>query len=405
MNSVTTHKPFTTPFLSDYIFTPSIIKISDHYISTFDHQLAEYEQVFLNPDIERSLISKNELLASFAISKAENSQLTLKEAQDVYALLVADPSYDFIGSKLKTKKKLTQKDHDTLEFFNIVKTFKKFNQHIYPLRTLTPSLVLTIHAELTKGMDIFKKYIPDFTVYNSGMWRDTDSIRVGEFVPAPYTHIESGVSELIHWLQRHPTPTGIAVFHTALYALHPFNNGNKRICRILEHILLRSIGLNAQNLYSTSYYYHTEKIRYYKYLLYSLEHTNLNHFVSFMLESLMYSIVSVLKTSIEVRRSAYIESQSIDTSIKTLIKPLMKKSELQFKQFTRYTRGKMARQTLVTYLRRAVEAGIIEKRVSGRNTYYRLSISIPEEKTLAEWVALAHQKASYLPEDFILIPR
>ncbi|MBU2460530.1 hypothetical protein KKG44_05455, partial [Patescibacteria group bacterium] len=107
----------------------------------------------------------------------------------------------------------------------------------------------------------------------------------------------------------------------------------------------------------------------------------------------------------EVRRSAYIESQSIDTSIKTLIKPLMKKSELQFKQFARYTRGKMARQTLVTYLRRAVEAGIIEKRVSGRNTYYRLSISIPEEKTLAEWVALAHQKASYLPEDFILIPR
>jgi len=135
--------------------------------------------------------------------------------------------------------------------------------------------------------------------------------------------------------------------------------------------------------------------------LYSLEHTNLNHFVSFMLESLMYSIISVLKTSIEVRRSTYIESQSIDTSIKTLIKPLMKKTELQFKQFARYTRGKMARQTLVTYLQRAVDAGIIEKRVSGRNTYYRLSISIPEEKTLTEWVALAHQKSSYLPEDFI----
>ena len=98
MNSVTIQKPFTTPFLSGYIFTPSIIKISDHDISTFDHELAEYEQVFLNPDIERSLISKNELLASFAISKAENSQLTLKEAQDVYALLVADPAYDFIGS-------------------------------------------------------------------------------------------------------------------------------------------------------------------------------------------------------------------------------------------------------------------------------------------------------------------
>lgn len=399
MSTVTIKKPFTTPFLSAYIFTPSIIQISDNDISTFDHELAEYEQIFLNPDIERSLITKNELLASFAISKAENSQLTLKEAQDVYALLTADPAYDFIGSKLRTKGRLTQKDHDKLEFFNIVKTFRTFNQHLYPPSTLTPSLVLDIHVALTRGMDIFKEYLPDFTVYKSGAWRDTDTIRVGELVPAPYTQIESGITELIHWLQHHPTPTGIAIFHTALYALHPFNNGNKRVCRILEHILLRGIGLNRKNLYSTSYYYHTEKIRYYKYLLYSLEHTNLNHFVSFMLESIMYSIISVLKTSIEVRRSAYVESQPIDTSIKTLVKPLMKRTELQFKQFARYTRGKMARQTLVTYLQRAVDAGIIGRRASGRNTYYRLSIAIPEEKTLAAWITFARQKTSYIPEE------
>ena len=137
--------------------------------------------------------------------------------------------------------------------------------------------------------DIFKKHLSDFTVYKSGTWRDNDEIRVGTYVPAPYVEIEKGVSELIGWLKDNQTITGIAVFHTAIYGLHPFNNGNKRVCRILEHVLLRGLGLNNKNLYSTSYYYHKQKARYYKYLLYSLERKNLNHFVSFVLESFVLS--------------------------------------------------------------------------------------------------------------------
>ena len=41
---------------------------------------------------------------------------------------------------------------------------------------------------------------------------------------------------------------------------------------------MTTIQINSKNLYSTSYYYHKEKDRYYKYLLYSLERKNLNHF-------------------------------------------------------------------------------------------------------------------------------
>ena len=63
-----------------------------------------------------SLVKTNFWLL-FAISKAEQSSLTLKEAQDVYNLLLNDPEYDFISQKLKDGKKLTSKDHDHVEFF------------------------------------------------------------------------------------------------------------------------------------------------------------------------------------------------------------------------------------------------------------------------------------------------
>jgi len=359
--------------------------------------------VSLNPDIEKNLISKNELLASFAISKAENSELTLKEAQDVYSLIISDPNYDFVGKKLKVKKKLTQKDYDQLEFFNIAKLFRSLNQKPFPIKELTPEKIRELHLKLTQGLDIFKDDLSEFTVYRAGKFRDNDLIRVGSYVPAPYTEIEQGVDELISYLQKNQTTAGIAIFHTALYGLHPFNNGNKRVCRILEHILLRSLGINEKNLYSTSYYYHKQKERYYKYLLYSLEHKNLNHFVSFMLEALVLSIIDVVKTALEIKRSEFINRQEVLGPEKLVLKPFIKRGEIQFKNLARLTRGKITRPTLVTYLQRVVELDVLKRREAGRNTYYTLNFESPEKETLKRWLIFAKQKLSYIPDDVKLV--
>ncbi len=394
-------KPFTHPFLSTFILAPHVLPFQDEEIISLDAELSKYEQIYLHPDIEKNLISKNELLASFAISKAENSLLTLKEAQDVYNLVLTNTSYDFIADKMKAKQKLTQKDHDKLEFYNIAKTFRTLNEAPCTTEALTPDVITSIHRQLTQGLDIFNGVFSGFTVYKSGVWRDNDLIRVGEYIPAPFNQIREGVDELIEWLKGHATISGIAVFHTALYALHPFNNGNKRVCRVLEHLLLRGLGINGKNLYSTSYYYHKEKPRYYKYLLASLERKNLNHFVSFVEEAIVLSIISVLKTSIEVKRAEFMNKQQIDGQMYLALKPLIKRQEVQYKNLFRYIRNKMARQTFVNYLQKAVEREIITKREIGRATYYQLSVHLPEEKTLGVWIALASKRLDSMPKELV----
>lgn len=403
MVDTTILKPFSQPFLSQFVLSPKNLPLTNEEIMALDKELTNYEQLFLNPDIEKNLITKNELLASFAISKAENSQLTLQEAQDVYNLLLSEPDYDFIGKKLKTKKRLTQKDHDQLEFFNIAKTFRSLNQAEFLIKNLTPEKILELHQHLTQGLDIFEKYLTDFDLYRSGRWRNNNEIRVGNYTPAPFEEIEPGVNELINWLTRNQTITGIAIFHTALYGLHPFNNGNKRVCRILEHLLLRSLGLNNKNLYSTSYYYHQQKQRYYKYLLYSLERKNLNHFVSFVLEALVLSIIDVVKTSFETKRSEFLNRQELDGQMKLALKPLLKQGEIQFKNLARITRDKMARQTLITYLQKAEKQKIILKRELGKTTYYSLNFITPEKETLQKWLAFAKERLTYIPDDIRLI--
>lgn len=387
---------FKTPFLSQFVFTCELLPFTDTELIDHDRDLSIFEQVFLNPDIEKSLISKNELLASFAISKAEQSTLTLTEAQNIYDLVLS-------RNKLQAGKRLTQKDHDKLEFFNIAKTFRTLNQTTFTLDTLTPGFVQNLHKELTQGLDVFEKYLNDFTVYKSGKWRDNDMIRVGSYIPAPNTQIKEGIDELLFWIKDNPTPTNIAIFHTALYALHPFNNGNKRICRILEHLLFRGIGLNPKNLYSTSYYYHKEKLRYYKYLLYSLGRNNLNHFVGFVQESLVLSMFSVIKTSLESKRLEFLIRQTPNNlAMRNILKPLVKRAELQFKHLFKNSSKKMARQTFVTNLQQAVDKNIISKKEMGRSTYYRLLLTVKEEEMIDKWLVFIKQRLTFVPDEYLL---
>jgi Fic family protein len=403
MDNTTILRPFSGPFLSDFVWTPQTLPFTNEEIISLDKELALYEQVFLNPDIEKNLISKNELLASYAISKAEDSELTLTEAQNVYDLIQSDPDYDFIKGKLKAKEKLTKKDYDKLEFFNILKTFRALNRQSFTIDDLTPAKVQFIHKGLTQGLDIFKKYLSAFTVYRSGQWRNNDLIRVGEYIPSSYTHIEKGVEELVQWLKTNQTITGVAIFHTALYGLHPFNNGNKRVCRILEHVLLRSLNMNTKNLYSASYYYHKQKDRYYKYLLFSLERKNLNHFVAFVQEALVLSIIDVVKTSLETKRFEFIQRQEPEGHMELVLRPLIKREALQFKHLARITKNKIARQTLVTYLQRAVDEEIVYKRAQGRTTYYGLKMKSQEADTLQKWLAFAKKRLPYIPDTIRLI--
>lgn len=393
---------FKQEYLAELDFNIEALPFQNDDIYELDKKLLQYERSFLKPETEKFLITKNELLASFAISKAENSELTLKEAGDVHKLLVENKEYKFIGDKLKLKFKLARKDYEKLEFYNVAKTFMELSKHPLSLDDFDLDFIKDLHGKITFGMDLFQKYFLDFSVYKSGQLRNTDNVRVGDYTPPPYEQIEPGIKELISWLKDNVSPVSIAIFHTALYGLHPFNNGNKRVCRILEHILLRAAGLNRQNLYSTSYYYHKQKPRYYSQLHYSLMRNNINHFASFILEAIVLSIISVVKTSMEIKRAEFVKGQETSPNVELVMKPLVKRRELQFKNLFKFLKNKMARQTFVTALDNAVRSRQMLKRGSGRATFYKLNGNFPEEATLDEWLSIARQRLNFIPDDIKL---
>lgn len=395
-------KLFKNEFINKFVIDYDLLNFTNQDLNSLNLELENYDQLFLDPQVEKNLISKNELLSSFAISKAEDSELTLSEAEEVYLSVINNPDYRFLKKKLDSKEILTQKDYEKLEFLNIVKTVRKYNQSLPKLDEITLEFIKDLHMQLTQGLDLFKPYLRDFTFYKSGQWRDNDTIRVSDYIPSQFNEIVPCIEELLLWFKSNQTITNVGVFHTILYAIHPFNNGNKRVARVLEHILLRIIGINRKNLYSTSYYYHQEKARYYKYLLFSLEKRNLNYFVSFFQEAVALSIATVIQSSLEVERSKFVKSKNVNEYIKYILQTLIKKRELQFGTMQKLLKKKMSKQTFVNYLQQAADDGLLIRRQHGKSTYYKLNAIFKEEAIFDGILNKIKSKLSYIPDNIKL---
>jgi Fic family protein len=396
--------PFKKNFLNTFFVYQDIFPLSEDFLRETDKLLKDYENKNIDWQLEKALRQRNNFLASFAVSKAENSTLTLAEATEVYSFIEGQSDkkeYAVLCEKIKKGERLKQKDHDGLEYFNISKTFQELNERGLGIKDLSLDLLKDLHKKLTVGLDVFVDYLPGFEPYDSGRFRADDKTKVADFTPAPYKDIKPGLQELISWIKKNPSAINIFIFHSALYALHPFKNGNKRLCRVLEHFLLRDIGYNQKNLYSTSYYYHKHKDRYYKKLIEALYKHNLNHFVFFSTEALVFSIIGVITGVLQRNKLKFLENSGLDKSVIRNLKPLIKCSELRFTKLYAVSKRKISRQTFVNYLEIALSAGVINKRENGKNTYYSLAGNYYEETILPELLKEVRDKINFLPNEFI----
>lgn len=393
---------FKQPFLSKFFVYRDKLGLKDDNLKELDKLAASYEKREIDQKSLQSLKRHNDILFSYAVSKAESSQLTMAEAEDVYRLVISGQSQDdlsFLKNKLAKGEKLTKSGHDRLEYRNIISAIKKIEKLTISLKDIDLDFIISLHKDLTTGLDIFDGHLLDFEPYHSGILRQDDKTRIGDKSPAPYSEIKDSVNELLAWLKKNPTTENVFIFHAALYAVHPFSNGNKRVCRILEHLILRLIGYNASGLYTPSYYYHKHKDRYYKQLLETLHCYNLSYFSSFSAEALFFSILGVITGALQRKKFNFLERSGLDNNIIKILKPLIKNKELKFGRLLALNKRKVSKQTLVNYL--AETSPVINKRQQGKNVYYSLRGEYFEEELITQQVALARDRGMFIPNEFL----
>lgn len=406
---------FRHSFLRGFSVETDNIRFDDAVLKSMDDEVSAYE--LASPtDVRQALINRNEIMSSYAISQAEDSStITPKQAGVIRNRYDADPGLKFTVDMSKGVHGI-EKAFDSQEYLNILRTFRLVSNRGVSMKELSVETLREIHGMLTEGMDTFveafhnvapevvavaKKTEGKFHPYRSGKLRETNTVVVGNYHPVDFGQISSAVRDAIDFYKASPSLRNLNILTAALYAIHPFSNGNKRVCRILEHALIRDLGFNRSNIYGHSYYYYRELKRFYEHLTRSLETRNLVPTVNFAREGIFYSMLYVYQSGIINKRREFITNLQRRFGEKTDVLALMvKKKEVRFSELRDSNFGRMTERTLVNHLNGFTRGGHVLKRKSGREMFYRLpDIAVSEEKRVKEFISECSDSLFHIPKE------
>lgn len=391
-------RPFKTGWLEKFAFSPDNILFTDKQLIDIDNKITVYSGL-MPIDMKNRLMARSETLGSAAIAKAEKTnQIRAEEMRQIKAMLDSEPDMDYLLADMTIKKEI-KKEHDRLEYFNALKTFRWASIHgNITAQNLSIGILCDIHERMTDNLDFFKDKLPDFTPYRQGTLRcNNDMVAFGDWMPADNLLITDSMDELMDFYMAEPNITNLNLFISALYSVHPFDNGNKRVCRILEHGLLRDLGINQPKLYSHLYYYYENIDRFYSRIEQSMRSYNLTHAVNLSREAIFFSQMSVMMLAAENKRHEFISQREMNESRMRFYGIFTKHKSIQHKNINKHTKT-LPDRTLNEFLKQGVSHGILLRSERGKAVYYGLNIETEEEQFIKDHIAANRNKISFMPQ-------
>jgi len=256
---------------------------------------------------------------ALAISTAEDSELTDEQAKKIQ--ISEEEEARII--KYKENKQLTESEkYDQLEFENIKVTENKIGGLSF--QEFSVEFICDLHHDLTIGLDDYTK-AKGISHYNPGELRKSNSVKIGkvrQYLPPDYKQIKKLLELLFKDFSKRKKIElrDILEFHILLYAIHPFQNGNKRVARILESMLLRHYGYDADHTISLSIYYIDKKDACNFFLMESIIKKDPNPFINFAIRGYFYAGHKLLNTYLKLILRGI--DQNFNRYIELHIKPI-----------------------------------------------------------------------------------
>lgn len=372
-------------FLKFFVFNRKRIRFSEDIFYKLDASIS-MNAALESSKLERFLIKQNEAFTTRSTAVAEGTNETTE-----------DKTTELIGKIDKNENPVSgasnKERYDELELASIIKTFRHINATKIDIDNLSVETLKELHVSLTDGLDKIGAKLNGFTPYYSGQLRKSDSVRVGEYQPVQHLKIRREMDAAFDYIKGNKSITDIFLFSLAVYAIHPFHNGNKRVCRMLEHALLKSSGLNKGNMYSHITELYADLDKFYRQLKIGLENRFCDPYVAGQMSALMRGQLNTLTTTIEFLRQEHLDKKLAGVERKHLSEIaglFVKNKTLRFKDIRGLYR--INDKQIAEALAGLTSRDILNKKKQGKETLYFLKFSPPVEKeTLKLYLECASQ--------------
>lgn len=320
-------------------------------INEIERLYGRLEGIRIPKQLLLNLERENLIQSSFASNSIEGNPLSQAEVSNLL---------------LNDRIPVNRDEKEVVNYFQILKTLDtKINE------PLDLPLILDIHNKLMTGVkDEIKGKIRERQIVVGS--RDENNKLIVKHNPPYHTkpQIEKAMLELLEWLQNAKElpilKTGI--FHHQFVYIHPFEDGNGRVCRLLTALLFLKHKYLINKYFVLDDYYDIDRIQYSD-NLHSADTGNQIQWLEYFTDGVKYSLQSALgkiKTGL--------------TKLTFDIRPTPKEQEVleiiqKYRELTSQDLTKelhISRQQAFNLLKSLTEKGYIEKKGSTKNSYYIL---------------------------------
>jgi Fic family protein len=331
-----------------YRITPKILR----NIALIERTYGQIEGLKIPKKLELNLTKHNLISSSYASNRIEGNPLTLPEVTN---LLLDD------------RVPVNRDEKEVVNYFSILQ-----NMSDYQLKPFTLALVREFHKNLMTGVDESAGIIRNVKVV-VGKYREEKgnvSLKVKHDPPHhDRASIEKDLENLFEWVNTNrdlPIPIMTAIFHHEFVFIHPFEDGNGRVCRLLTALLFIKHEYLINKYFVLDDYYDIDRQQYSD-KLHSADIGDKTEWIEYFSDGVKFSLQGALAKYREAMLTLRIEEQPTPKE-REVLKIIQEKHEVTSQMIVQSLH--VSRQQAHALLTGLMEKGLLSKKGKTKSSYY-----------------------------------
>lgn len=337
-------------FEPTYSITPNLLS----EITQIERLYGQIEALNVPEQLELNLTRNNLIQSSYASNRIEGNPLTLPEVTN---LLLDD------------RVPVNRSEKEVVNYFDIITHLSAQKNN-----PLSINLVTDIHKKLLTGVDETAGTIRDVPVIVGKYTGEVGNVTLKvKHNPPFHTKKEIGESleELFTWANTNQTIPIVllaGIFHHQFVYIHPFEDGNGRVCRILTALLFLKNNYKINRYFILDDYYDIDRHQYSD-ALHTADKQDKTEWLTYFAEGVKHSLTSALFKLKEAVKTLPVKNRPTDKE-QEVLSMLQAAQEITSQDVAGNL--KVSRQQAHNLLSSLVEKGFLLKEGSTKSSYYKL---------------------------------
>jgi Fic family protein len=325
-------------------------------VSQIERLYGQIEALQVPKKLELNLERDNQIQSAYVSNSIEGNPLSLREVTN---LLLDD------------RVPVNRDEKEVRNYFDILKMLSQLEEE-----KITPDLANDLHQKLLRGVNdkIAGKIRNKKVVIGKYVGESQEAMSLEIKHEPPYhrkTNIIKALKKLCGWNEVEtglPIPIKAGIFHHHFVYLHPFLDGNGRVCRLLTALIFLQNDYRINRYFVLDDYYDIDRMQYSD-KLHTADEGDKTEWLEYFTDGIRFSLQAALSRVKEAQLALRVEDRPSPKE-RRVLEIITERKQVTSSDLVRLL--KVSRQQAYNLLKGLMSKGLIDKKGQTKKSYYFL---------------------------------